>query len=202
MRDDRLIDAYRSIQMDPAEKEAVLARILEAKAQSQSTMSFRKKPRSLRAVLPAACAAALILCAVALPQYARLSTESGEDERYMQTHQTEDDDASAADALWLSDASGEAVLADLTEEEVRQVNALLSRAVSTELTTAQLDAIADAKEQGDYFQLMQQSEDGHTHSIQIFPTLSLLLDGSDGYILSGELVQVLQRICDWRDPLQ
>lgn len=66
MRDDRFLQAYETVTPGPAAKEEMLARILAAREEhSQSNI---RKCTPYRRFLPAACAAAVLLCVFTIPR--------------------------------------------------------------------------------------------------------------------------------------
>lgn len=191
MKDERIRKAYEPVKPTPAEKEAMLARILEAREQPAERKSRWRNRRDLHTFLPAACAAAVILCAVALPQHFDVPVAPDESDWYAEVQ----GDAAAGDVMCLSDGSGDTVLAELTEEESHRVAALLAQADPVDLSGPQMKAIADARERGDSFRLVWQTEDGDTRSFELFPTLSLFLEGESGCRLTGELARTLETAC-------
>ena len=69
MRDDRFVSAYERVRPDEETRERMLAHVL-----SHRSPAARKAGHRFRWVMPAACAAAVLLCVVAVPQF-RLAVE-------------------------------------------------------------------------------------------------------------------------------
>lgn len=67
MRDDRFLHAYETVTPSPAAKEEMLARILAARVEHSQT-NTRKYTIPYRRFLPAACAAAVLLCVFTIPR--------------------------------------------------------------------------------------------------------------------------------------
>lgn len=66
MRDDRFLRAYESVQPSPAARAEMLTQILAARTAPPPARTHR---RTIGRILPAACAAAILLFAVALPRF-------------------------------------------------------------------------------------------------------------------------------------